>query len=83
MSNKSKYVLHYQNLQLYLQLRMKLTKIHKVLLFKQSQWLRSYINYNTKKREKASNSFGKDFFKLMNNSVLGITMENLKNRIYV
>ena len=83
LGNKSKYDTHYRTLQLYLLLEMKLTKVYKILKFKQSDLFKKYIGFNAEKRKNAANSFENDFFKLMNNSVFGKTMEKLRKRIVV
>ena len=74
---KTNYVFHYRNLQLCLSLGMKLTKIHRVLKFQQSYWMKKYIDFTTEKRTNAASSFEKDFFELMINSVYDKTIENL------
>ena len=59
---------------------MKLTKNHRVLKFRQSDWMKKYIDFNTEKRTNAANSFEKDFFKSMINSVYEKTIKNLRKR---
>ena len=75
-----KYVLHYRNLRQCLEMGLRITAVHRGISFEQSPWMEPYIRKNTELRKTATNSFEKDFFKLMNNSVFGKTIENIRKR---
>ena len=83
LDDKSKYVVHYRNLKLYTQLGMVVSRVHRVLQFQQTPWLKTYIDFNTMQRSLATTVFGKDFYKLMDNSVFGKTQENLRKRVNI
>ena len=77
---RKNYVVHYRNLRQYLEMGMRITAVHRGISFYQSSWMEPYIRKNTELRKTAANNFEKDFFKLMNNSVFGKTIENIRKR---
>ena len=84
VNNTTNYVVHYENFKLYESLDVEITKIHRGIKFEENASLEEYINLNTKlsiDAKQCGNNFEVDFFKLMNNSVFGKTLENIRNRV--
>ena len=75
---KKRYVIHIKALEQALKHGLVLEHIHRAIEFKQSTWMKEYIDFNTKLRTAAANDFEKDFYKLMNNVVFRKTMENIR-----
>ena len=74
-------VAHYRNLKYYLSQGIILKKVYRILKFKQSPWMKPYINFNTKIGLEATNEANKNLFKLLNNAVYGKTIENMRKRM--
>ena len=62
---------------------MKLVKIYRILSFKQSNWLKPYVDFNTEKRKQSNNEFNKGLYRLLNNCIYGKSIENQRKRMNV
>ncbi|GFR23278.1 c2H2-type domain-containing protein [Trichonephila clavata] len=80
---KTNFVVHYLNLKFYLQKGLILKKIHRILGFKQENWLESYVGFNNEKRMSTQYKFEKDLFKLMNNAWFGKSLQNPRKRVNI
>ena len=81
--DKIKHPVHYKNLKYYLSLGMKLIKIHRILSFKQKNWLKIFTDFNTKKRQESNDEFNKNLYKLFNNCIYGKSIEPPRKKINV
>ena len=81
--DKTRYLVYCENCKQYESFRLKMRKFHSGIKFEEIEWLKPYFELNTILRTKAANEFEKHCFKLMNNSVFGKTMENIRNRVDV
>ena len=81
LNGKSKYVVHIRTLQFYLKHGLKLKKTHRAIKFEQKEILKPYIEFNTEKQKNARNDFEKEIFKLLNNAVVGKTMEDKRKHL--
>ena len=81
LEDKNNYVVHYRNLQFYLKQGLKVKRVHRVLEFEQDCWMKPYIRMNREFRKNTKDDFEKNFCKLLNNSVFGKTMGNLRNPV--
>lgn len=80
LGKRIEYVVHYRNLQFYLKMGMKLTKIHRVVKYTQDAWMREYVLFNANMRKHAENTFEKNLFKFFVNAVFGKTIEQVRTR---
>ena len=81
LENKTKYIADIRNIEYYIKKGLKVTKVHRVLTFDQSRWLKPFIDFNTKKRTESKNDFDSDFYKLASNAIFGKSMQNVRKQM--
>ena len=82
-TDKKNYLVHYRLLKFYARHSMIVDKILEIFSFKQSKWLKKYINFSTQKKKRAKNDFESDFYNLFNNAFYGKTLENIRNTLRI
>ena len=80
LTGKKQYVIHEMNLKQAVEAGLVLTKIHRVIEFKQKPWMKEFIDFDINKRRESKNEFEKGFFKIMCNATYGRTLMNLRKR---
>ena len=83
LESKSNYIVHFKNLKLYLQLGLELINVHRALKFKQSNYLKDYINLNTEFRKNAKNTFESNLFKKMVNVIFGKSLQDQRGQMEI
>ena len=83
LMSKKNYIIHYRNLKYYISQGLMFKKVHRILEFKQSAWIKPYIDFDTQKTKKVTNEADKNHFKLSNNAVCDKTMGNMRKRIKI
>jgi hypothetical protein len=78
LRGKPHYVVHHTALRQYLKLGLRVTAVHKLLVFREERWLAPFVDHNAAARQTAANDFEKGFYKLLNNSTFGKCMENVR-----
>jgi len=81
LNDKEHYVTHYKCLKFYLSQGMQLAKIHRIISFSQSAFMRRFIDYCNTHRQNAKTEFESSLYKLLPNAVFGKTCENLRKRV--
>lgn len=83
LTKKERYIAHYTVFQQAQKLGLRVTKVHRVLKFSQSPWMKKYIDFNSNLRSKSTNDFSRNFFKLMNNAAFGKSLQNNRKHMDV